>query len=683
MIKRVVAAVGNPVNYIGYAIPFFVMYLLYNLYLTDASPLQNTVRNLLGFGYGWVLNPFVLAGLYGAIHEQQQTHGESGAAEFLPNALRFFWRFALINLIFDLFIVLVSIVTAIVFPAVKADALSSYLDIPCSAIVLFWFTSVVFEGRVFPGLSRALKILLANPTALVLGLAWGLFRYADNVALKSLNLPGSLALSAADAAVITVIRILATAYVVALYRQVRGEALETQAAVTAVPGEVPPATDNSLINTGLGFALVSFLPLFHLAALVLGILGIRRRGSFSLKSAIAICLGGFFTAFYALLLVSVVASVSPVNERPGYGFLVQANPSLAKPVALLEQNSFEEARAQLQSTGGNPGSDWTVDCALAIAKWGSNDLAGALLNFQAADRATPDRSEFYYYYGLALLDNGQPANAAEQFRNAVQHNPGLGLADRYASLANAAYTPPQAITIAFTVLILLVLFSVHEYGHAYTAWKLGDDTAKSQGRLTLNPVRHLDYFGSIILPAILLLQQSNMVFGWARPVPVNPANFKNPRKDYMLVAFAGPAVNVLVAMLCFLILGCLTLVLRLFWPGTLTWHFVSPSAPIALVGAPFPQELSLIVIFIKEMMYTSLVLGFFNLLPIPPLDGSWILSGILPPGLRNVFEGVRRFGYLIFLAVIALTPIIDYYVSIPVIVAWNGLHLLVSTVGIG
>ncbi len=684
MFKRTVAAAGNPTSYIGYAIPLFVLYLLYNTYLSDTtSPLQPTVRAILGLVYGLILNPFMLAGLYGAINEQQKTNGETGVGEFLPKAMRYYWGVAGANLIYLVFVIAVSIALSAALHTERSDLISGYVDIPASAIALFWFASIVAEGGLFASLLRALKILLRNPLALAMGIVWGLFRFADNAVLKLPGVHASLELNGAQAAVITVVRVLAAVYAIALYRQVRGAALEAQQAATTLPDALEAAANQDLINASVGFAFASFLPIVHLVALILGVLAIQRNKRFVMRSAIAICLGGFFTAFYALLLAGWLIAKSAPSKEPGYGFLAQANPALAQQVALLEQDSYEKAQGQLEpiSTGSSR-PDWTVNCALAIARWGNNDLDGALESFYAASQETPDRSEFYYYYGLALLDKGQGTMAADQFRSAALHGPRLERAERYASLMDAAYTPSHVISAAFTVLILLLLFTVHEYGHAYAAWKLGDDTAKDQGRLTLSPIQHLDLFGSIILPGILLLQQSSVIFGWAKPVPVNPENFRNPRKDHMRVSFAGPAVNMLVAMVCFLILGCIALVLRMLWPETLTWHFASPYAPLALLGPPSSRELTIIVVFLKQLMYTSLVLGFFNLLPIPPLDGSWILSGVLPQGLRSIFDGVRRFGYLIFLLLV-LTPIVGYYVAIPIVVAWNGLHLLISAVGLG
>lgn len=716
MFKRVLATVGNPFNYAGYAIPIFGLYLIYNVFLAGHSGLlQPTVQTILGWAYGLVLNPFILAGLYGAIEEQQGGRGGLGIGEFLANGWRHFWRFAAATLIYTAFSMAVTICAWVALNARQSDQINNYLDILVSAITLFWFASIVAEGGVFASLGRAFLVFLSNPLALALGILWGLFRFVDHAVIQLPAVQSSLALSGADAALISVARVLIVAYAVALYRRVRGEALAAQqvrtvppgfvSAQTALdafqtattlrpeplhataisqPGIIGAPTHSRLVNASFGFGLVSFIPLAHVVALVLGILAILRTKRFYTGAAIAISLGTFFTAVYGLLLGGLLIGRNKLSMTPSYEFLAQENPAILQQVGLLEQHAYEEAQAELEPAS-NPSAkpDWTVHSALALAKWGNNDLDGALTSFQAAAQLRPDRSEFYYFFGRALLARGQNQMAGEQFQNATQHGPRLVLAERYASLMQAAYTPPQVLSAAFSIVILLFLFTVHEYGHAFAAWRLGDDTARNLGRLTLSPIAHLDLFGSILLPGLLLFRGSSYVFGWAKPVPVNPANFKNPRKDHMIVSFAGPAVNLLVGMVCFLILGSFALVLRVFWPETLSWDFASPSGALALVGPPFSAQLTIAVVFIRQLMYTSLILGFFNLLPIPPLDGSWILSGILPEGLRNVYNGIGRIVGSLLFVILIFTPIIGYYVDIPVIAAWSGLYLLVSTVGLG
>ena len=184
---------------------------------------------------------------------------------------------------------------------------------------------------------------------------------------------------------------------------------------------------------------------------------------------------------------------------------------------------------------------------------------------------------------------------------------------------------PHILIIAPPVLIALTF---HEFSHAYIAYKLGDSTAKDMGRLTLNPLKHLDLMGTIMVFIIRI--------GWAKPVPVNPMNFKNPRKDLLWVSLAGPLSNILLAFVfgqfC-KILGVTNLDLTDF-------------------------SLSSIIGFMCYYgMIINLMLAFFNIMPIPPLDGSKILAGILPPQLLPIYEKFMQFGHFILLGLIVLNAV--------------------------
>jgi Zn-dependent protease len=170
---------------------------------------------------------------------------------------------------------------------------------------------------------------------------------------------------------------------------------------------------------------------------------------------------------------------------------------------------------------------------------------------------------------------------------------------------------------------ILLALTFHEYAHAYVAHRYGDDTAQKSGRLTLNPLRHLDPLGTIM---IFLVQ-----FGWAKPVPVNPYNLRNPKKDMLWISAAGPLSNMLLA----LISG---LLFRLF----------SDSALIAdrdsLTG--------LLVIMVFLSLKINLALAIFNIIPIAPLDGSKILYGLLPPGFGKMILAIERYGPFILIGLI-------------------------------
>lgn len=163
--------------------------------------------------------------------------------------------------------------------------------------------------------------------------------------------------------------------------------------------------------------------------------------------------------------------------------------------------------------------------------------------------------------------------------------------------------------VVFFLLVLIFSIIVHEVSHGYVAELLGDPTARLQGRLTLNPIPHIDVLGSIIVPAFLVFANAGFLFGWAKPVPYNPYNLNNKRWGEAMVAMAGPGVNILLA----LVFG---LTIR-FGYGSLPQNFI---------------ELASIVVFV------NILLAFFNSLPIPPLDGSKLLRSVLPYKANLAFQ---------------------------------------------
>lgn len=205
-----------------------------------------------------------------------------------------------------------------------------------------------------------------------------------------------------------------------------------------------------------------------------------------------------------------------------------------------------------------------------------------------------------------------------------------------------------------TVLMLVPLvFSVtiHEVAHGYAAYRLGDNTAKLAGRLTLNPLKHLDFVGSFLLPVMLKLMGSSIIFGYAKPVPVNFANLRNYKKDAVIVSSAGAAANI-----CLAVISSVLFRILLHYEGK---FYDLTTMPIVLD----------IVYMLYISVFINSILAVFNLIPIPPLDGSRILSMLLPYSMRIQFARIERFGMIIlifFLFTGLLNKIIDY-VAMPIV----------------
>ncbi|MGE5478315.1 MAG: site-2 protease family protein [Bacteroidales bacterium] len=192
--------------------------------------------------------------------------------------------------------------------------------------------------------------------------------------------------------------------------------------------------------------------------------------------------------------------------------------------------------------------------------------------------------------------------------------------------------------ISVMALPLIFAITLHEAAHGYVALAMGDDTAKRLGRISLNPVRHIDPFGTLILPAMLMVMGS-FLFGWAKPVPVNFSKLRSPRLGMVLVAAAGPGANVLMAAMAILLMPHVSLLPH----AAVDW------ARLNLVYA----------------VQINLLLAVFNMLPVPPLDGGRVLVGILPRPLAMRVARIENVGVLILLAALVLLPMLGRELNLP------------------
>lgn len=222
---------------------------------------------------------------------------------------------------------------------------------------------------------------------------------------------------------------------------------------------------------------------------------------------------------------------------------------------------------------------------------------------------------------------------------------------------------PRVAEILFQMIAFLFAISVHESAHAWTASRCGDPTARMLGRVSLNPIRHIDLFGTIILPLVAAFSGIPLL-GWAKPTPVDPRNFRNPMLDDILTSVAGPVSNFVVATAALLLLGSISVT-------STTGHDIITGllGGFQGEGAGADSGLAFVAKLLFELMLINIVLAVFNLIPVPPLDGSHVLRHFLSEPVRAVYD---RIGFFALLALVYLgggllssliRPFVHFYLS--------------------
>lgn len=207
--------------------------------------------------------------------------------------------------------------------------------------------------------------------------------------------------------------------------------------------------------------------------------------------------------------------------------------------------------------------------------------------------------------------------------------------------------------ISIWAIPVLIAITFHEAAHGWAAWKLGDPTAKMLGRVTFNPIKHVDPMGTLVIPGMLLVMGAPFLFGYAKPVPVIIGRLGKPRRDMVLVAAAGPGINILLACASALLLNVLP-----------------------LISGDFQQWFALVL---EKSILINLILATFNMIPIPPLDGGRIAVGLLPERLARPLAQMERYGFFILLGLIFILPMLGRQVGMDLNFIWYGINFVVGT----
>ncbi|MFA5100317.1 MAG: site-2 protease family protein [Candidatus Omnitrophota bacterium] len=425
-------------------------------------------------------------------------------------------------------------------------------------------------------------------------------------------------------------------------------------------------------NLCLFLGLMSVVPGVHFFAAVLGWRRFKHQEFGRFRSISGCMLGVFFTCIYCLSFFSAFVfhqkgefPLSHISSLDRYICQPNVSGELKQILRKLRTSPGYDTAALVRTLGSMKDAGSAARYfALGVAQSYANQPQAALASFKKS-RDLPDADpEALFHVGRINLfythDYFEARNSLARYLNAV---PGDRTAQLYISLIDnrVGWDKNWMISI-LSVIALLIAITTHEFGHSFTAYKCGDTTSKAAGRMSLNPIVHLDLFGSIILPAFLILSRSGIIVGWAKPVPVNPENFRNPQRDRTLVSLMGCLTNFSLALATTVFLVFLTVILRLAVPDLMTINWLYPLDSISVAGLPFARGWAYFVIFLRLMIMINIAIGIFNLIPIPPLDGSWILERRLAHFLKKRYAAYQQFSFLLIL-ILLFTGVIDIVIT--------------------
>lgn len=447
-------------------------------------------------------------------------------------------------------------------------------------------------------------------------------------------------------------------------------------------------------NKCLILGCLSFIPLVHLFAVYFGRKRFLSQEYGKFRAIFGFIIGAFFTLMYLMMLIGIIFSTNRFGLNRGRETILHtqtmdkyiSNASAPKELKAIWQeikqsgHYFDIAVLEKIETE-NPKAKYF---ALGIDYKNLSHFDKAIEMFKKCSELPQHNGEAFFHLGLIYLYGQDKIDeAARCFDKFLQFFPSDRETLGYIELIkNRIDRKNNIIVVIITVVVLLISMSSHEFAHAYTAYRCGDSTAKDMGRMTLNPLAHLDPFGSIILPGILIWSKSSVVFGWARPVMVKKENFKKPERDDVLVSLMGPSVNILIALIATVLFVSIGLLLALIFPELKALYYFLPAESISISGIPLSKFWIYVNIFLSELIVINIALGVFNLLPISPLDGSWIFPKMLPERFRSKYEIFNKYATILFI-ILLFTHIFDVIINIPLQVYFSFLDIFSLVLGLG